>query len=167
MKENLIILGAGQYSYVVAEIAATMGCFGEIDFLDDNSEKAIGRIDELGKLKGKYSYGAVAIGNPSLRAELMQRLEESGYEVAKLVHPMAFVSPTAKIGKGAVIEPMAVVQANSVIGEGSIVSSGAVIRHNGTVGSFCHCDCGSVVMSGAVVGDKTKIPCGEIYKTLN
>ncbi len=35
-KENLLIIGAGQYGMVAKEISDAMNCFGRIDFLDDN-----------------------------------------------------------------------------------------------------------------------------------
>lgn len=43
--EKLVILGAGQYGFVVKEVAETMCCFIEIDFLDDYSEIAIGKLN--------------------------------------------------------------------------------------------------------------------------
>lgn len=43
---NLLIIGAGSYGKVAAEIAADCG-YEKIDLLDDNSLEAIGKISDL------------------------------------------------------------------------------------------------------------------------
>lgn len=48
MNNNLLILGAGQYGDVAKEMAEAMGCFGKIDFLDDNNELVIGKMEACG-----------------------------------------------------------------------------------------------------------------------
>jgi len=47
MKKNLLILGARGHGHVVKETAEAMACFDKIEFLDDHSEKAIGRPNEI------------------------------------------------------------------------------------------------------------------------
>ena len=162
MKEGLLIVGAGQYAYVVREIAADLG-YDKVAFVDDNSEIAIGTIDKIEGLFGEYKHGIVAIGNPALRCKFTERLEACGYTVPALIHSSAYVSPCARIGAGAIIEPNATVQPNAIVGKGSIVSSGAVVRHNGVVGEYCHCDCGSVVTSNSILDSNTKIDCNKVY----
>lgn len=48
--ENLLIIGAGQHGAVVREIADSMSCFDRIDFLDDNSSEAVGKVSDAEKL---------------------------------------------------------------------------------------------------------------------
>ena len=43
MNKNLLIIGAGDYGQIAYEIAEAMERFEKIDFLDDNSELAIGK----------------------------------------------------------------------------------------------------------------------------
>ena len=162
MNKSLLIVGAGQYAYVVYDIATALG-YEKISFVDDNSQSAIGKIDDIERLAGEYSFGVVAIGNPSIRRVLTERLEACGYTVPILVHPLGFVSPSAQVGAGVIVEPNATVQANAVIGKGSIVSSGAVVRHNAVVGEYCHCDCCSVIMSRSSLASGSKIEVGKIY----
>lgn len=158
MNQKLLILGAGQFGLLTKEIAESMACFEAIDFLDDNSPLAVGRLSDYEALSGKYDSAIVAIGNPDLRLSWIQRLQEAGYQVAILVHPSAHVSPSAKLMKGTIIEANATVQANTTIATGCILSSGSVIRHNASVEEGCHIDCNAVVLSGATVPTKTKVP---------
>lgn len=156
-KENLLIVGCGQYGIFVSEIARSMNLFERIDFLDDNSSFAISKISEAEKWLNEYTCAVIAIGNSAVRAELFKRFSEIGFKLVSIISPMAYVSPTATISQGCVIEPMASVQSGVKIGVSCFISSASVIRHNAELGNFCHADCGSVVMSNSSVPSNTKI----------
>ena len=162
MNKNLLILGAGQFAYVVEEIALAMGKFDKISFLDDSSERAIGKLDELEKFKEEYSYGIVAIGNPQVRRSLIERLEKYGYCLPTLIHPSAYISKTAIVGKGTIIEPLCGVNSNTSIGCGCIISMGAQVNHNVNIQDYCHIDCGAVICSNKIVLSGTKICFGNV-----
>jgi UDP-3-O-[3-hydroxymyristoyl] glucosamine N-acyltransferase len=167
MNRNLMILGAGQYGTIAKEIAAAMGCFAKIDFLDDHNEVTVGRLSDYERFADDYSYVVVAIGEPALRLKWIQKLEEACYTVAILVHPLAYVSPSAQIQKGCIIEPNATIQANAALAIGVIVSAGAVVSHNSFVGDVCHVDCGAVVRSNSVVRARTKVASGTVFAGSN
>ena len=174
---NLLIVGAGQYGLVAYEIAKAINRFGEIAFLDDSftgkvpepaeglaaSPALIGTTCDIEKFAAEFRYGFVAIGNPELRRKLTEQLRYNCITPAILVHPAAYVSPSAQLQKGCCIEPNATVQAGAVVAAASFVSSGAVIRHNAFIGEFCHVDCNAVVESLAIVPAGTKIPCNSVY----
>lgn len=163
MNKNLLIIGAGQYSVVAKETAEAMGCFNKIDFLDDKSENSIGELAEYESFVVDYNYAFVVIGDSKLRLKWIQRLEESCYKVAVLVHPRAYVSPSAQLQKGCIVEPNATIQANSTLTIGVIVSAGAVVNHDNFVGDVCHIDIGAVVPSNSVVKAYTHIKAGENF----
>ena len=163
MKKNLLIFGAGQYGQVAKEIAKSTKNFNRIEFLDDNNEKAIGKICEYKKFKKEFSTAFVAIGNVEIRLKLIEELDGQGFEVVKIVSPTAQVSPSAQVKSGTIVEHMAVISANSFVGEGVFVCAGAIVNHNATVGDGCQIDCGSVVGSNAVVPPKTKLAYNEVF----
>ena len=162
MKKNLLILGAGQYGYVVKEVAESMGCFDKIAFLDDNAQQAIGKLDEYEKFVTEYPYAFVAIGNADLRLSYLKKLEESCFAIPVLVSPQAFVSRSAQLMKGTIVEPMAVINSNSTVAIGVFVCAGAIVNHNAFVGDGCQLDCGSVVGSNVIVTAKTKLYYNEV-----
>ena len=173
MNQNLLILGAGQYGSVVKEIANELGFFQRIVFLDDCHGKdssnfgkeTIGKLDEYERFLNDYTYAIPAIGNPVVRLELLQKLEESGFRIPILVSTSAYVSPSAHLEPGVVIEPLAGVHANSYVGKGSYISMGAVVNHNAVVAECCHIDNNAVVMSGALVADGvTTEPCEVVRR---
>lgn len=159
----LLIIGAGQYGYVVKELAEDMGVFDKIDFLDDSNPLAIGRFDEVDKFKSKYRNAVVAIGNMDLREKLMEELELAGYEMPAIISPNAFVSKSAKIGYNTIIEPFAVINAEAEIGNGTFICAGAIVNHNSTVGKCCTFQCGSIVAANSSVSAKTKLDYNKVY----
>ena len=101
---NLLILGAGQHGQVVKEIAESMNFFDKIDYLDDNSNHAIGKFNDYEKYKDKYNYAFVAIGNTKLRMEWIEKLENAGYILKNIIHKTAIVSNSTKLENGIVVE---------------------------------------------------------------
>ncbi len=161
--DKLLILGAGQYGALVYEIAQSSNVFEKIDFLDDNSEIAIGKISDYKKFAGEYNCATVAIGNADIRLEFLNMLKDSGFKLPAIISPCAWVSPSAKISDGAIIEPNATVSTCSEIGFGCLVSAGAVINHNAVLSDGSHANCNSTVTARAEVPFKKKLSCGEVF----
>lgn len=163
-KKNLLILGAGQYGRVVKETAEAMGCFGKIAFLDDNSPLALGKLDEYIRFAGEYACGFVAMGNPQMRMQWLQKLELEGYELPVLIHPKAYISPSASLAKATIAEPMAVVNSEAVVECGGLLCAGCVVNHNAHVMAVCQIDCNAVVASNATVPAGTKVFSGTVFE---
>ena len=163
MNKNLLILGAGQYGHVAKEIAEATGLFEKIDFLDDGKDFAVGKLVDYREFINSYSYAIVAIGNPQLRVDWIERLEADGYEIAVLVHPKAYVSSSAEIMKGCIVEPFAALNTQCVVSVGCIISAGAVVNHNSICSDGVHVDCNAVISAGASVPSKTKVSSGTVY----
>lgn len=171
MNHRLLIVGAGTYAAVAAEIAASMGCFERIAFIDDgrkttaNGKPVIGTTEDICRLSDEYDSIVVAIGDPEIRLALLERLKtQSSFRIATLISPRAYVSPSAQIAEGCVIEPMAVVHTGCRIARGCIISAGAVINHETTCHEGVHVDCNATVAGYACVPAKKKVFCGEIFQ---
>lgn len=161
-KKNMLIVGAGGHGKVVKEVAEATGSYGRISFVDDNNPEAIGKLSDLARLQKEYGSAFVSIGNNHLRRELLQMLENMGFEIPVLIHPSAYVSKTCKIEKGTMIGPKAIVSANTYIGVGSIISAGAIIDHDVVLESCVHIDVGAIVKAGRKVKEETKLKAGEV-----
>lgn len=159
----LLIIGAGEHGAVVREVAEACG-YDDIIFVDDRDLKAAGTTDDLEKLRTAYPCGIVAIGNNTVREKLQSRLLELGYEVPVLIHPTAYVSPSAQLAAGTVVEPKAVINTNAVIGEGAIISIGALVDHDTRIGKYAHVNTGAIVKSFGKVEDHVRIDAGNIVE---
>ncbi|HYO44872.1 MAG TPA: hypothetical protein VES19_16865 [Candidatus Limnocylindrales bacterium] len=77
----------------------------------------------------------------------------AGATWATVVHPAAWVSPSATLGPGAVVLAHAVVNTGAVIGAHAIVNSGAIVEHDVVVGDHAHIAPGAAIGGGARIGE--------------
>lgn len=171
MNKNLLIIGAGVYGLVAKEIAESTGRFDKIAFIDDkakntpNGIEVAGTVADVKNLASEFSNVIVAIGNPEVRLRLIQKFEEEiPCHIVSLVSPRAFVSSSARIGKGCIIEPMAVIHTGCVLATGCFVSAGAVVNHCSMLCDGVHIDCNATVAGYTLVPAGTKVCSGEVFK---
>ncbi len=168
MGKQLLVLGAGGHGKVVREIALSLldidgkPLYESVDFLDDNSEDAIGKIVDPEKYQDKYSDVFCGIGNNTVRRQLLNQAENWGFHIPILIHASAYISPSAVIKAGTVVEPKAIINANTVIHRGCIISVGAIVDHNVIVNEFVHVNAGAIVKAGAKVKSGRKLEAGEV-----
>ncbi len=170
MGKKLLVLGGGNYSLVVKEIAQSMCCFDEVAFLDDSAlttpdgTPVLGKLSALKELSADFTHAVVALGSPSIRAELISRIEkETACELAAIVSPLAYIAPSAVVAPGCIIEPMAVVHSKCTLEKGCIVSAGAVINHFSHLCETVHIDCNATVSGFQTVPAGEKVMSGTVF----
>ena len=154
---SLLIVGAGEYGQMVKELAESIG-YEKIDFLDDNNEIAVGKIEDLEKIQDSYTECICAVGNNNFRKEVLNRITNK----ATIISKDAVVYDTAIIGKGCIIEAGTVISTDAVVDEGCLICAGAIINHNSRVNKYCQVDCNAVVKG--VVPEGTKVECCTLWK---
>jgi sugar O-acyltransferase (sialic acid O-acetyltransferase NeuD family) len=179
-KIRLLVVGAGGHGRSVAEAAELSARFEVVGFLDDSLPEGeivlgvpmLGSVASMAEHRTAASQAIVAIGNNFVRERLIQKLIETGFELATVVHPQAIVSPSALLGAGSAVMAGAVVGTEARLGKGSIVNCGAVVDHHATVEDFGHLGVnasmaggtflgyGAWMQSGAALGYGVKIPSG-------
>lgn len=152
---SLLIIGAGSFSPEVEELASLLG-YNDIAFLDDNPDSAycspvIGSTADIAACRTQYDTAIVALGKNETRVKYYNELKRCGYTIPVLIHPTAYVSPTAMIAPGCIIRAKAVVSRDVKIGEACILNVGALIDHHVEIGYGCH------ILMGAVVRNKAKV----------
>lgn len=161
---NLLILGAGGYGRTVAEAVA--GQFDEICFLDDGqtAPEVLGPCADYLAFAGRFDYAYPAFGSNDLRGTWLQKLTEAGYRLPRIIHPQAFVSPSAVVEEGAAVLALAGVGSRTVVRRGAVVNMGALVDHDCTV-SFCvHLAPGAVVKAGNLLAPMTKVEAGQVVE---
>ncbi|MEB3234417.1 MAG: NeuD/PglB/VioB family sugar acetyltransferase [Cyanobacteriota bacterium] len=152
---GLLILGGGGHGRVVAEMAADLG-ISDLAWLDDNPAAA----DVLGplarcaepELRHRYGQALVAIGRAPLRLQWLAQLQQLGFACPVLVHPTAWVSPSAQLEAGTVVMPQAVVMAGARLGQGCIVNTSASVDHDCDLADGVHVCPGAHLAGGVSVG---------------
>lgn len=168
MKKNLLILGAGGHGRCIAEVAALTGEFSQVDFLDDSwqaetelESNIIGRVQHLAEHKDAFSHAIIGIGNNNLREKLQAEVLAQGMNLATLVHPTAFISPSAQIGRGTIVFAGVVIGHNTQVGENVIVNCNSTIDHDGFVDDFAHLGVGVHLAGNSQIGRSVFIQAGS------
>ena len=182
----LLVLGAGGHGRVVAELAEATGRFREVAFLDDRYPglstsggwSVVGTFGQAPELRGRFQAAVVAIGDAQGRLSWLEKLERAGFKRPALIHPRAWVSPSAVLGAGVVVMAQAAVQTGAKLGEGCIVNTGATVDHDcelsagvhicpgahlggdGKVGARSWIGIGSAVIHGGIVGADVTVGAG-------
>lgn len=168
-KDRFVLIGGGGHAAVVAEAAmlATNAGAGSAPtlagFLDDNPDA---RIFDLARLGGLDAIEAIsggwilALGELTLRADVLARLSGLQAGARSVVHPRSFVSPSGAFGAGVFVGPMATVHARARVGAHAIVNAGAVVEHDVEVGVNTHVAPGAVLGGGVSVGAHTLMGLG-------
>lgn len=158
----LIIYGAGDHGLVVAQAAAAAG-WNVVGFLDNQPPAshlhAIPIYQTIPQGVPQENF-FVAIGDNMARRRLYGDLAQDDTQLVNVIHPTAWVSPTAILGSGIYVGPQAVINTDAEIGNGVIVNSGATVEHHCVVGPFAHLAPG-VAMGGHVwIGALTLVGVG-------
>ena len=169
----LLLLGAGGHARVVAETALATGRFSHISFLDDRCTGPSQLPDQLGwpvigpitsaldpQIRQKFPAALVAIGNATVRLQWLPRLAAAGYELPVVIHPTAWISPSAHLGAGSVVFAQASIQAQAVLGSGAIINTGCSVDHDAQLGNGVHICPGARLAGEVQVGDRSWIGIG-------
>lgn len=167
--KQLLIIGAGGHGRSVAEAIQLNGEFEIAGFLDDSwptntkvwSYPIHGGTSEISQYRSVADWVIVAIGNNKLRAELLGKLVEAGFQIATVKHPAAIISPLATIGAGTTIMAGAIIGTDSKLGKGVIVNSGATVDHDCEVEDFGHLGVNTCMAGGSRLGEGAWLHAGN------
>ena len=163
---KLLILGAGGYGKTVADLAAQLGQYDAVHFLDDGQTgpHILGKCCEFAAYMDGHTHVYPAFGNNTVRMQWIERLRSQNVCVPTLVHPRAYVSPTAALEDGVTVLPMAVVNTGVTVETGCIINIGALIDHDSVIGQGCHLAPGAIVKAENRVPPGTKVESGTVVE---
>jgi UDP-3-O-[3-hydroxymyristoyl] glucosamine N-acyltransferase len=78
----------------------------------------------------------IAVANLLFRRRFVDEFLAEGAEFTTLVHINAYVSPSAKIGKGVVIGPNANIGPNVIVGNYTLINSRCSLGHDTVIGDY-------------------------------
>ena len=195
MKNNLIIIGAGSFAFEVLNYIYEIykPIKKKIFFLGYQINKNefkniysnclfIKKIPNY--LKKNNTNFVVAYGDEKLRSKYFRKYINR-FKPLKIVHPTAYVSPSAKILDGAIIGPKSILSPgciikknvllnsgsqighHTIIGEHTIISTGAIINGRVNIGSECFIGSNSTVMQNVKISNLSKVTANSaLYNNL-
>jgi len=152
---RIAVYGAGNGGKLFSEIARQ--CGHEITcFIDDNKQGSINGCPIIRPDEFDASCPVIiAVMDNNIRLNLSKK-----YDVVTLIHPTAYVFPTAKIGKGVLIKPNASIGNNVEIGDCCIIDAGVCIEHDTILEEGVFISVGSNVGSSVRIGKRVLIGIG-------
>ncbi|GAB4282585.1 MAG: hypothetical protein Kow0067_02840 [Coriobacteriia bacterium] len=178
---RFLIIGAGGYAAEVADMLADLGHTAAAYF-DERGGATTGYrgLPIVRSLADADADAAViAIGDGAVRERLVDAVA-ARFALPALVHPAAWVSPSAELGDGALVMQQATVTARASVGRCAIVNVGSYVAHDCRVGAFTHlaggvqlggfasigdrvlCGTGSIVLPSVSVGDNATLGAGAV-----
>ncbi len=165
MDGDVIVLGGGGHAKVVISSLIALGV-KILAIVDDKEEKwgqnifkvPIVGSQDVDDIKGKKAI--IAIGDNHTRKRLSGGTSVAGWE--KVVHPHAYVHPSASIGEGTVVFAGAVIQPDAVIGKHCIINTNAIIDHDCIIGDFVHIGPGALLAGDVQVQEGTFLGIGTV-----
>lgn len=138
------IYGSGGLGREIYELAirrnAVTPLWDKVLFIDDfNNEgdyfgtKRIS-FDSLKKNKNEFEC-IIAVGEPSSREKLFQKMTEENISLTSIIDPTALVSPSAKISNGSIICEFATIHTGVELGYNTLIQPFCDIGHDIKVGN--------------------------------
>lgn len=166
MHKQLIVAGCGAFARELINWAQDVADAGRGEavsgFLDANPAALEGypyqldwrgNIDDYQPRDGEAVI--VAIGNPTAKRAVVERLRARGARFASLVHPSAVVARSAVLGESVVICPQCVISSDAQVGDFVAVNVLSSVGHDVKLGAFStlssHVDLTGFVQTGEEV----------------
>jgi acetyltransferase EpsM len=169
---SIIIYGGGGHGKALMDLLRLLSVYSVAGFVDDGLQRGsnimgaqvLGGsliLDKLTAAGVHLAANAVGgIGNIASRIAVFERLAQAGFTCPKLVHPTAFVEPSAKLSDGVQVMPHAYVGSEAMIGFGAIINTGAIVSHDCTVGDYANLSPGAILAGEVSVGSAALIGMG-------
>jgi sugar O-acyltransferase (sialic acid O-acetyltransferase NeuD family) len=159
--KKIIIIGAGANALEIIEYIEYINNIKEtyeiIGILDDSFENYVKNISldynyqYLGNTKEplvrKDFHYFLAIANVPVRRLIIDRFLEEGAVFSNIIHPMAYMSPSAKVGVGNLIYATALIGPKVIVGNFNLLNAGVCLGHHTVLGDN-NVLCPKVTISG-------------------
>lgn len=169
MNKTLLVLGAGGHGKAVAEAALLGDEWNTVVFLDGAWPKVTealgcevaGKVADIASFTGRCQGTVAAVGNNSVREQWISRIEQAGLKLVSVVHPNAWVSPSAKIGAGTAVMAGAVIGTLAEVGQGVIINANATVDHDVVMEDLSHIGVGVQLAGGVKIGARAWLQAGS------
>lgn len=162
MKPIIYLIGVGNYTEVIIELA--QDCEYEVKGLyhynNDRLGESVLGVPIIGCTEDVYKEDirnlnfAVTMGENKLRCQVADKLRLLGANTPNLIHPKAFVSPSASIGKGCFIHLNAKISTRCSLGNDCVIDFNSLVAHHASLDNGCYMSSLSMVGSYCKLGKR-------------
>ena len=171
-ERRMIVYGGGGHGKSLIESIRATGEHEIVGVLDDGLARGthvlglpvLGGAEMLSEMLAqgvRLAANAVGgIGDVRSRVIVFRRLVEAGFACPAVVHPTAFVEPSARLSAGVQVMPHAYVGSESDVGFGVIINTAAVVSHDCRLGAYANVSPGALLAGGVTVGEAALVGMG-------
>lgn len=152
---------AGRERFSIAGVVAPLPEEKQLSRLRHRGVRHLG-VDDDWLAQPDAEYFAVAIGDPSIRSQLVSRYAAAGLKPATLVHPSALIGRYTSIGEGSIICAGVSISTNVNIGMHVHVNASVTVGHDTRLHNYVSVNPGAVISGEVVIGARTLIGAGAV-----
>jgi acetyltransferase EpsM len=168
----IIIYGGGGHGKALIDLVRTISTYPIAGIVDDGLMPGSGImgaqvlggsaiLERLVSTGVNLAANAVGgIGDVTSRIKVFERLHLAGFSCPTLVHPTAFVEPSATLAEGVQVMPHAYVGSDAKVGFGAIINTDAIVSHDCTVGDYANLSPGAILAGEVRVGNAALVGMG-------
>ena len=164
--QDILLIGGGGHCKSVIDVIEFENKYNIVGIIDKKEligqnilgYKIIGCDENLKKLREKYQYAIIGVGQiktPKIRIKLFELLKSLNYTLPTIISPRAYVSKYAFIDEGSIIMHDAFINVNAKIGKNCIINTKALIEHDAIIEDNCHISTGAIINGGTIVKENT------------
>ena len=178
---NLGIYGAGGFGKEVFDVANRQNAINKswdyIFFIDDtredDSDCYLSKSFTLSYVLETFSKNnfevVIALGEPSFRIKLKNKLVENGIKLGIVIDPSAIISPSAKLGVGVIVTSDCIIASSAIVGDNVAINVKSIVGHDivlandvvlssmVNIGGACKIGAGTYLGMGCLIKDGLEI----------
>lgn len=104
----------------------------------------------------------IRVENPRAAFAALLELFRAPEEIERVISPMAYIAPTAKIGSNVAVQPFAVIEDGAEIGDGSIIYPHVYVGKRVKVGTDCIIYPSVTIREDCVLGNRVILQAGSV-----
>jgi sugar O-acyltransferase (sialic acid O-acetyltransferase NeuD family) len=165
----LLIYGGGGHAKVIIDLVRSLNCYQLVGIIDDQLPPG-SQIHGLPVLGGaeallemyrrgvRLAINAVGgIGNVAIRIKVFDILAQASFTCPTVIHPTAFVEPTARLDGGVQVFSQSYISSDAKIGFGTVILPGVVVSHDCSLGKCVNLSPGAMLAGNVRVEDFAQI----------
>ncbi len=165
----LIVYGGGGHAKTLIDLVRVCGTYRLVGIIDDglapgSSVLGLPVLGGAGQLAQCFADGvrlavnAVGgIGHPEVRATVFDKLAQAGFDCPALVHPTAWVEPSARLEGGVQVLAQSYVSSEALVGFGTVINAGVVVSHDCQLGRVVNLSPGAMLAGGVILEDYVQV----------
>jgi len=165
----LLIYGGGGHGKVIIDLVTALNRYELIGVIDDRLPAGsqimglpvLGGTETLLEMQQHGIHLAInavgGIGNFAIRQKVFDSLAQAGFTCPTVVHPTAFIEPSATLDDGVQVLSQSYISSDAKIGFGTVVNAGVVVSHDCILGKCVNLSPGAMLAGNVRVEDFAQI----------